>query len=305
MAEGPAQIMLEEPTLIEKGEREIHLKELRETAKKNLDLVKNQRLSLITITSVITFLTGIAFILLYIHIKASKGSPLIPEIVGKSITGAGVLTALLTGLKGLFNMSSKKKDNSNIISPVFLPEIDNAIVERSLRSETTNDELKQVKKVIENRNKNLRNMNRFHLGWNIVMCSLIILSIFGGFIVPNSLIGWGIELIIIGLLGLMYVVIISSFLSLSVTNTAEFSEASKFFVRILILFLLPSGIKVIKDKNKYKNKCLKNIPFIKKKYLPCTFEDDLVVLHVTITGHEKEYIRNLLFGVNHECSFCK
>ncbi|CAB4445617.1 unnamed protein product [Rhizophagus irregularis] len=280
MAEGPAQIMLEEPTLIEKGEREIHLKELRETAKKNLDLVKNQRLSLITITSVITFLTGIAFILLYIHIKASKGSPLIPEIVGKSITGAGVLTALLTGLKGLFNMSSKKKDNSNIISPVFLPEIDNAIVERSLRSETTNDELKQVKKVIENRNKNLRNMNRFHLGWNIVMCSLIILSIFGGFIVPNSLIGWGYRAYHYWVIG---------------------SDVCCYYKFVSIAF----GIKVIKDKNKYKNKCLKNIPFIKKEYLPCTFEDDLVVLHVTITGHEKEYIRNLLFGVNHECSFCK
>src|SRR5437762_1731517 len=60
------------------AEREIVLKNLREFAGNNLDLVEKQRLNLTTIISIITMLTGIAFILLEIYVKNSK----VPVIVG-------------------------------------------------------------------------------------------------------------------------------------------------------------------------------------------------------------------------------
>ena len=65
--------------------REMVLKSLREVAGINLDLVEKQHLNLTTIISVVTILSGIAFILLEVYIKDSK----VPIIVGKSITGAG------------------------------------------------------------------------------------------------------------------------------------------------------------------------------------------------------------------------
>src|SRR5436190_20506722 len=128
------------------AEREIVLRNLREFAGNNLDLVEKQRLNLTSIISIITLLTGIAFILLEIYIKDSK----VPVIVGKSVTGAGILTSLVTGIKSFFDMSSKKKDVHSV-RPVFLPEINRDMVELSLKiwdekSEKDEKKLQNVEK---------------------------------------------------------------------------------------------------------------------------------------------------------------